>query len=131
MHVKKSPVSRVLVVDDSSLARAVLKSILKANGYEVLVAGSGREALDVACRIKPDCLLLDLLMPEMNGFEVLETMHNDGLAIPVIVITADIQDASCRKCMEVGAFRFINKPFNVAELLEAVREAVGQNEIER
>ncbi len=131
MSVKKSPVSRVLAVDDSWLVRTLLKGVLEAGGYEVLLASSGREALDIACRIKPDCVLLDLLMPEMSGFEVLETMRDNGPAIPVIVITADIQDASRNKCMEVGAFGFINKPFNVPELLGVVREAVAKNEIEQ
>ena len=118
-------------MDDSWLVRTLLKGVLEAGGYEVLLASSGREALDIACRIKPDCVLLDLLMPEMSGFEVLETMRDNGPAIPVIVITADIQDASRNKCMEVGAFGFINKPFNVPELLGVVREAVAKNEIEQ
>ena len=69
----------------------------------------------------PDCVLLDLLMPEMTGREVLQQIQQEGLGIPVIVITADVQTTTRHECLELGATAVLNKPRNAEELLAAVR----------
>jgi CheY-like chemotaxis protein len=115
---------RVLIVDDSWLARRFLKSMIERNGYEILEASGGREALDIASRELPSCILLDILMPEMTGLEVLESMQKKRLDIPVIAITADIRRSSRNRYLELGAFEVFNKPPGKDELLSAIQKAI-------
>ena len=114
----------VLIVDDSWLARHFLKSMIEGNGYEVLEASGGCEALDIASRELPSCILLDILMPEMTGLEVLESMRKKKLGIPVIAITADIRRTSRDRYLELGSFEVFNKPPGKAELLSAIQKAI-------
>lgn len=117
--------ARILVVDDSLSARWIFVRMLKAGGHEVLEASSGRQAVKKTVSYKPDCMLLDLLMPEMDGFEVLNILKRKGLTIPVIVLSADIQETTRTKCLELGAVDFLNKPPEEAELLDAVKNVLG------
>lgn len=110
----------VLVVDDSSFQRRKICTALEANGYVVQAASDGQECLAIVGSAPPDCIVLDLLMPEMGGIEVLEIMRKRDLHIPVIVHTADIQDTTRQHCLDLGAIAFINKPFRAEELLSAL-----------
>ncbi|MDP8218082.1 MAG: response regulator [Candidatus Theseobacter exili] len=101
--------TKILIVDDSAFQRTHLSDILKKDGYELLEASKGKEALRIIKTQSPDCVLLDLIMPE-SGIEVLEAMQEQDLKIPVIVVTADIQETTRQKCLELGAAGFINKP---------------------
>ena len=116
--------ARILVIDDSSLIRKILSGILKAEGHEVLKAVNGREGLQMAVTHRPDCILLDLLMPEMDGFELLNKFKEQGMTIPVIVSTADIQDTTRKTCLELGAVSLINKPPKKDGLLKAIQNAL-------
>ena len=115
----------ILVVDDSEFSRQITVDMLEASGYKVLEAGSGIDGLEKAERHKPDCMLLDLLMPEMDGREVLTTLDEKGLTIPVIVLSADIQETTRKDCIELGAIDFVKKPLKKELLLKAVKNAVG------
>ena len=91
------------------------------------VAGNGRAGLEQVAARKPDCILTDLLMPELGGLELLETLREQGTAIPVIIITANIQESVRRRCLELGAAAVVNKPVRQEELLSALRKALGDD----
>ncbi len=115
--------AKVLVVDDSGLARKMLRMILDGIGHEVIEAKSAAEGLEVAAKEKPDCITSDLLMPGMTGLDFLEAMREQKIRIPVIVMTADIQQDTKDQCMKLGAIAFLNKPPTKESLEEAVGKA--------
>ena len=117
--------AKVLIVDDSWLTRRSLGNMMKSGGYDVMEAENGEDALDKITSDMPDCILLDLLMPGKTGFDVLQELKDKEILTPVIVVSADIQDTVRKKCMEIGAFGFLNKPPVETELLEKIRDAVG------
>ena len=115
----------ILTIDDSMYMRKKMISILKEDGHEILEAEDGVRGLQMADSHKPDCILLDLIMPEMDGLKVLKSLHESGSKVPVIVITADIQESMQKKCMELGAYAFINKPPKKDELRNAVNNILS------
>ena len=115
---------KILIVEDSWVTRRILVRILKGDGHELLEAGGGKEGLEMAEKHMPDCILLDLLMPEMDGFDVLEALGEKDLKIPVIVLTANIQKTAREKCLQLGAFAFTNKPTEEDELRSLVHKAI-------
>ncbi len=110
----------ILIIEDSIFTRQSLIGILTVDGNEVLEATNGREGLEKAEKLKPDCIVLDLLMPGMNGLEVLNALKDRGITIPVIVLSADVQDTTQAECMELRAAVFVEKPLKGDELLDAV-----------
>lgn len=118
----------ILVVEDSWLTRRVICKILRAEGYETWEASSGPEALEMIQTQPPNCMLLDLLMPDMEGREVLQAMRDRGLKIPTIVITADIQASTREECIALGAIAVIHKMPNSEELIGWIEKALGASE---
>jgi class 3 adenylate cyclase/CheY-like chemotaxis protein len=114
--------ARILVVDDTPMNIKILEAVLAPQGYEVLPAGSGQDALDRAIMNSPDLVLLDIVMPEMDGYEVCRRLRANPAtqALPVIMITASGEQERIR-ALEAGADDFVQKPFNHAELLARVR----------
>lgn len=110
----------ILVVDDSSVNRDILTHRLMRDGYEVLTAENGAQALEMAAANPPDLILLDILMPGLNGYQVLETLKQDSRLrdVPVIMISALDELESVVRCIEMGADDYLAKPFN-AVLLKA------------
>jgi adenylate cyclase len=110
----------ILIVDDSPVNRDILAHRLTRQGHRVTVAENGRQALEIAQEGKFDLILLDILMPEMNGFQVLQTLKTDPVRrdIPVIMISALDELDSVVRCIELGAEDYMPKPFN-AVLLKA------------
>lgn len=117
--------ARILIIDDSDFSRQRTVEILKGNGFDVLEAAGGREGLQKAEGNKPDCIILDLLMPEMNGYQVLNELKEKGITIPIVVLSADIQDTTQQECFKLGAVDFVKKPPKEEEVLKAVQEALG------
>jgi DNA-binding response OmpR family regulator len=114
---------RTLVVDDEERILNFLRSKLKAFGYEVLTASNGLEALEQAQTQEPDLIVLDLLMPKMDGFETLKELRSFS-AVPVIVLSARGADVDKIKGLALGADDYLQKPFNPDELvarIEAIR----------
>jgi CheY-like chemotaxis protein len=113
---------RILVVDDTPANIKLLDAVLTSHGYTVLAAASGAEALALAAEQPPDLVLLDILMPEMDGFEVCRRLRADPATahLPVIMITAS-EMAQKVKGLEAGADDFVAKPFDQAELVARVR----------
>ncbi len=115
----------ILIIDDSAYTRNKVRATVKIDGHEVMEASDGLMGLKMAVTHRPDCILLDLIMPEMDGLKILRTLYEQGIKIPVIVITADIQLSIQKQCLSLGAAAFINKPPNERELLSAVREVLS------
>jgi CheY-like chemotaxis protein len=124
---------RVLIVDDDPTARKVLQSILEPEGYEFVLAGDGVEGLDRAVEAPPDLILLDILMPRMDGFEVCRRLRvNPDLAeIPILILTALDDSDSRLKGIEAGADDIIPKPFDPVELTSRVRSILRLNRYRR
>lgn len=112
--------SRVLITDDSLLQRKSLSAIVVDAGYEVETACNGQEALDKIQANPPDCLLLDMLMPVMDGVQVLEGLESRGIKLHVIVLTADVQEWLKDRCLELGVNTFLNKPVKQDQLRQAL-----------
>lgn len=123
---------RILIVDDSALSRKrFLAKPLSAAGFEVVEAANGKEGFDAWIESQADggepydCVITDLLMPVMDGFELLEQLKQNGCEAPVLVASADIQASSRKKIEDAGANGFLNKPYNDEALLKAVNEVLG------
>ncbi len=116
--------SKVLIVDDSMFSRTAIKKIVKKNDHEVIEAADGREGLQKIIDEKPDIILTDILMPEMGGVELLTIIKEKNLGIPVIVVSANVQDTVHQKCLELGATEFFNKPPDEEKLLKYLKEFV-------
>jgi two-component system chemotaxis response regulator CheY len=112
--------SRVLITDDSLLQRRTLEAIVTDVGHEVDTACNGHEALEKIKANPPDCLLLDMLMPIMDGVQVLEQLESLGVKLPVIVLTADVQEWLKDRCLELGVKTFLNKPVKQDQLQQAL-----------
>ncbi|HXJ79893.1 MAG TPA: adenylate/guanylate cyclase domain-containing protein [Candidatus Methylomirabilis sp.] len=113
---------RILVVDDTSANIQTVAAILKGRGYQLSVATNGKQALDVLEKIRPDLILLDVMMPEMDGFETCQRIKSalDWQDIPIIFLTAKTDTADLVKGFEMGAVDYVGKPFNAHELLARV-----------
>ncbi|MDY7013802.1 MAG: response regulator, partial [Cyanobacteriota bacterium] len=118
--------AKILVVDDSLLTRSLAVDLLTAEGYEVLEAESGVNALESAVKIKPDLILLDVLMPHMDGYEVCRRLKKGKQTqqIPVIFITVADDRRSRLQGMEAGGDDFLTKPFDSLELYARVKNWV-------
>jgi signal transduction histidine kinase/DNA-binding response OmpR family regulator len=123
----------VLVVDDEPDTAEVIRDTLKAEGFRTLVAHHGREALEVIGRTRPDVVILDIMMPEMTGFLVLEALsgNSTSASIPVVILTARGDDADVQRGFAPGAKQYMNKPFDVGALIAEVRRHVGIQEPEK
>jgi twitching motility two-component system response regulator PilH len=119
--------ARILVVDDSAYQRSKARRILEEAGHVSLEAINGRDGLERIVDDAPDCVLLDLLMPELDGIEVLREVRDQGITTPVVVVTADVQDTTRQLCMELGAAAVIHKPVKRDELIGAIDRFVKLN----
>lgn len=120
----RHPMETILVVDDSRFSRLKICQTLQESGYSTREAGNGREALESIRHDPPALVLSDLLMPEMDGFSLLEAMRREECSIPVIILTADIQESSRKRAAELGAAAVLNKPPRPDEIVSAVRSAL-------
>ena len=121
--------SLVLVVDDNPDSVRIVESILKGNGYEVVAATSGQEALTAIEAKPPAVILLDVMMPGMSGLEVLEKLRAQPKhgRIPVILLTAKSQDEDVISGYRYGADYYIPKPFTSKQLLYGIRLVLGES----
>ena len=119
MSDQESPRGRILVVDDEPDLIRVLEFGLKASGYTVEVASDGQEGLKKAREIKPDVILLDLMLPKLDGYKVCRLLKFDDRFkhIPIIILSARTQEGDQTLALEMGANRFVTKPYDFAEIL--------------
>jgi DNA-binding NtrC family response regulator len=111
---------KVLIVDDDRDIVSIVSTILRGKGWDITAAYSGQEALEAVTSSKPDIILLDIMMPEMNGIEVLKRIKKIDADARIIMITAFGDVESYLDSMELGAYEYINKPFETDELLEMI-----------
>ena len=125
--------NRILVVDDTPANIQVLTSTLKERGYQISVATSGKQALAAVGRLQPDLILLDVMMPEMDGFETCRRLKQSYLTrdIPVIFLTARTETADIVRGFEAGAVDYVAKPFNSHELLARVGTHLTMDHLRR
>jgi len=118
--------STVLIVDDSHASLKLLSEILENNGYKTSTADHARKAFDSLETFLPDIILLDLMMPDISGYQVLQTIiANDRTSdIPVIIISARTERMDIQKAFDLGAVDYITKPIVIKELLEKVEGAL-------
>jgi two-component system, OmpR family, KDP operon response regulator KdpE len=111
---------RVLIVDDEPAIRRFLKTLLGAEGYGIHVAANGQEALDEATSFRPDLIILDLGLPDMDGLEVLRRLR-EQTAVPVIVLSVREEEDVKVQALDSGADDYLTKPFGAGELLARMR----------
>ncbi len=116
--------STILVIDDSAFSRALNSRALHDGGHEVTEAANGVEGLAAAQESAPDCIVLDMLMPEMDGVEFLRTFRAKNRELPIVVASADIQESRRAECEALGISAFLNKPVKANALIEAVEQAM-------
>lgn len=114
----------ILVVDDEERLRSLLRAYLTQEGYNVLTAGDGLEALHLARQQKPDLIILDVMMPRMDGLEFLKQYRARDQGAPVIVLTARVDEADMVLGLELGADDYVTKPFSPRVLVARVRAAL-------
>lgn len=122
---------KILAVDDEKHIVRLVQINLEKEGYEVVTANTGREALEKVASEKPDLVVMDVMMPEMDGLEALAALKNDEATanIPVIMLTAKAQDADVFRGWQSGADLYLTKPFNPMELVTFVKRIFqGQTE---
>ena len=112
---------KVLIVDDEKAIVDILKYNLEKNGFETLEAYDGKQALDLARKQDPDIILLDIMLPCMDGFEVCKALRDEGNNVPIIMLTAREDETDKVFGLETGADDYITKPFSIRELLARVQ----------
>jgi two-component system alkaline phosphatase synthesis response regulator PhoP len=115
---------RVLIVEDEEGLLEGLAHNFRYEGYEVLTAKTGQEGLRLALKQKPDCVLLDIMLPEKDGFTVLKELRQRHRDIPVLVMTARNFEADVLKGFDLGADDYVTKPFGIKELIARVKRLV-------
>lgn len=120
---------RILVVDDEREIVSSLCMALEVKDYETLTAFDGQEALEVARREKPDLILLDVIMPKLNGYQVCRELKKDEStkSIPIVMLTAKTQESERYWGKETGADEYITKPFDILKLLEVIYKISEKN----
>ena len=116
----------VLIVDDEPMARTLLRLMLVRAGFNVTEAANGYDALDKVKKNRPDIVLLDVMMPGMDGFAVCESLRNEAetASLPVIMLSAKTDLDSINKGLRVGATKYLTKPISPEDLTQHVRDAL-------
>ncbi|MDD5729818.1 MAG: response regulator [Candidatus Omnitrophica bacterium] len=121
-------VAKILVVEDNPFMTKLLESRLRANDYEVCSSPDGKDALQKICANRPDLILLDVNMPQMNGFDTARELKADIATshIPIIFVTAKGEEKDVLRGIEAGAVTFIIKPFKPEVLLDEINKALDK-----
>jgi signal transduction histidine kinase len=125
--------SRILIVEDAPVNIQALTGVLRARGYQISVATNGRQALDVLARVRPDLILLDVMMPEVDGFETCAHIKasQEWRDIPIIFLTAKSDTGDIVRGFELGAVDYVAKPFHAHELLARVGTHLAMDRLRR
>jgi DNA-binding response OmpR family regulator len=121
MGTEECCMSTVLVIDDESIVGVILRYAFEAKGHETVVAEDGRSGLELARSEHPDAIVLDLMMPGVNGYDVLdELQHGEAHDVPVLVLTAVTTARDRERCLADGADAVMTKPFDPRDVADAV-----------
>ena len=123
--------SLILYIDDNRVLRENGTEILELAGYEVIIAQNGKEGIALAREKEPDLILCDIIMPELDGYEVIQLLKKDPVLskIPFVFVTASAEKSEMAKGMALGADAYIRKPFDGKELLETVKNCLLGNKV--
>ena len=115
---------RILIVDDEPDLRSVLRFGLEAAGFEVSEAADGEQGLQMACDTLPDLIVLDLMLPRMDGYKVCRALKFDDRyrQIPVFILSARTGETDRRLALDLGADAYVTKPYDMKDLIERIRE---------
>ncbi len=127
---QKSAKARILVVEDDSSLLFGLQKNLEFEGYDVLVASDGESGLQKAIDDRPDLIVLDVMLPRMNGFEVCEVLRKNDIDTPVIFLTAKSLEGDKILGLELGADDYMTKPFSVGELLARIKVVLRRVQVD-
>lgn len=121
---------KILVIDDDPSIHDLLKVIFEEEGFQIMGPRRGERAGNAGTGGKPDLIILDILMPEVNGFEVLEGLKADKETrdIPVIILSVQATSEDIDRALAMGADRYVRKPFQRSEMLEAARLALSNSD---
>jgi len=122
-------IPRILIVDDEPHICESLKLLLKRQGYDIYTANSGREAVDLLAGHPVDLLLLDMVIPDMNGYQIMDHVHQAGYDLLTIVITGNASIESAVSALKKGAYDYLKKPFEYEELLKRVGNALQHKKL--
>jgi len=122
-------VSRILVVEDDQTLLKVLRYNLAGEGYDVVTAADGARALEAAQSATPDLVILDIMLPSLDGLEVCRILRGKGMTMPVIMLTARVDEVDKIAGLELGADDYMTKPFSMRELLARVRAMLRRVEM--
>jgi len=129
MNMGTSKNIKILVAEDNAINQLLISTILTQEGFEVLVAENGKIAVDKLFDADFDIILMDLMMPEMNGYDATEYIRKNlkGLKskIPIVAVSADVTKDVKEKCKEVGMNEYISKPYDAKHLIEMIYKIVG------
>jgi len=114
----------ILVVDDEQSIRRLLRTTLAGHGYRILEAASGQAALDMLARERPDVVLLDLGLPDLDGVEVIRRLRGSSSRVPIIVLSSHNGEAEKVGVLDLGADDYVTKPFGMAELVARIRSVL-------
>lgn len=120
--------AKILVADDEADIASGLRDNLEFEGYEVIVVSDGEAASRAAVEQNPDIVLLDIMMPKVDGLEVCKRIREAGLMIPILMLTAKSQEIDVVRGLEAGADDYITKPFSIRELLARVKAALRRTD---
>lgn len=112
--------ARILLVEDNADLAEGIEYNLKLEGYDVRIAENGRLGVEAARSWRPDVMLLDLMLPEMDGYQVLRSIRGDGNRVPVIILSARGEEADKVRGFRLDADQYVTKPFSIVELLERI-----------
>ena len=115
----------ILIIEDSTQMSAQIRDILEAEGHSILEAKEGLKGLQLAANRQPGCILLDLILPDIDGLTVLKLLRQQRPQIPVIVVSAHIREVIRTQCLSNGAAAFIAKPPIESELRHTVERVLG------
>lgn len=118
---------KVLVVDDDPYILMSLEFLMKKNGYEVMVARNGKEALDIIDSTIPDLVLLDIMMPDVDGYAICRHIKSTERlrSAKVVFLSAKTKEADIQKGLDLGAEMYISKPFSTRELVKKIKDLIG------
>ena len=121
------PEKTVLIIEDEADAAELFAEMMRVSGFRVLKTSSSTPAMSLISTEKPDVIILDIMMPEVSGLDILRQMHRDPAlaSIPVVVVSAKSMPADIKNGMEAGAFTYLTKPVGFLELKDAVEQALG------
>lgn len=122
--------ARLLLIEDNADLAFGLRTILEFEGHEVDVAGEGDKGLDRARETEPDLVILDLMLPGKDGYEVLREMRGGGMRTPVLILTARAQESDLVMGFDLGADDYVTKPFSTIELVTRVRALLRRSRLE-